>query len=85
MNCIQQQQQNIAWVKLFKSLPGPPRDVHEVRNAFRGGRRRMYGIYNAHRRVVHAIHPRRTPRGVFGRGKIPGVVTGGLNRTACII
>jgi hypothetical protein len=37
------------------------------------------------RRVVHAEHPRRTPREAFGRGKIPGVVAGGLNRTACIL
>jgi hypothetical protein len=74
----------VAWPYCccITKLPGPPRDVHEVRNAFRGGR---FGMYNAHRRVVRAEHPRRTPREAFGRGKIPGVVAGGLNRTACIL
>jgi hypothetical protein len=34
----------------------------------------MYGMYKALGRLVHAVHPRRTPRKAYGRGKIPGVV-----------
>jgi hypothetical protein len=36
-------------------------------------------------RVVHAVNPRQTPMEAFGQGKIPGVVTGGLNRTTYIL